>query len=95
MQSLCGLAHFDFNEPGLYSYEQALMVMRKLRLSKQEAAQQFRRMVFNVVATNLDDHTKNIAFLMDREGHRELNSPALLVAQVPDAVPIVVRRLLL
>jgi serine/threonine-protein kinase HipA len=75
MQSLCGLAHFDFNEPGLYSYEQALMVMRKLRLSKQEAAQQFRRMVFNVVATNLDDHTKNIAFLMDTEGHWTL-SPA-------------------
>jgi len=75
MQSLCGLAHFDFNEPGMYSYEQAFMVMRKLRLSKKEAAQQFRRMVFNVVATNLDDHTKNIAFLMDREGHWTL-SPA-------------------
>jgi serine/threonine-protein kinase HipA len=49
--------------------------MRKLRLSKKEAAQQFRRMVFNVVATNLDDHTKNIAFLMDKEGHWTL-SPA-------------------
>lgn len=75
MQSLCGLAHFDFNEAGMYSYEQALWVMRKLRLSKNEAAQQFRRMVFNVVATNLDDHTKNIAFLMDKEGHWTL-SPA-------------------
>jgi serine/threonine-protein kinase HipA len=75
MQSLCGLAHFDFNESGMYSYEQALMVMRKLRLSKKEAIQQFRRMVFNVVATNLDDHTKNIAFLMDQQGRWSL-SPA-------------------
>jgi len=75
MQSLCGLAHFDFNESGLYSYEQAFWVMRKLRLTKKEAAQQFRRMIFNVVATNLDDHTKNIAFLMNKEGRWTL-SPA-------------------
>ena len=75
MQSLCGLAHFDFNESGLYSYEQAFSIMRKLRLTKKEAAEQFRRMVFNVVARNLDDHTKNIAFLMDRNGHWSL-SPA-------------------
>ena len=75
MQSLCGIAHFDFNEAGLYSYEQAFSVMRKLRLSKREATQQFRRMVFNVVANNCDDHTKNIAFLMDQKGHWSL-SPA-------------------
>lgn len=75
MQSLCGLAHFDFNEAGLYSYEQAFSIMRRLRLSKREAAEQFRRMVFNVVARNLDDHTKNIAFLMDRDGRWTL-SPA-------------------
>ncbi len=75
MQSLCGIAHFDFNEAGLYSYEQAFSVMRKLRLTKKEAAEQFRRMVFNVVARNLDDHTKNIAFLMDPSGHWTL-SPA-------------------
>jgi len=75
MQSLCGIAHFDFNEAGLYSYEQAFSVMRKLRLSKKEAIQQFRRMVFNVVASNLDDHTKNIAFLMDQTGRWSL-SPA-------------------
>jgi serine/threonine-protein kinase HipA len=75
MQSLCGLAHYDFNESGMYSYEQAFSVMRKLRLTKKEAAEQFRRMVFNVVASNLDDHTKNIAFLMDKEGRWRL-SPA-------------------
>ncbi|HNP65181.1 MAG TPA: type II toxin-antitoxin system HipA family toxin [Woeseiaceae bacterium] len=75
MQSLCGIAHFDFNESGLYSYEQAFSIMRKLRLNKKEAAEQFRRMVFNVVARNLDDHTKNIAFLMDAKGRWTL-SPA-------------------
>ncbi len=75
MQSLCGIAHFDFNESGLYSYEQAFSIMRKLRLNKKEAAEQYRRMVFNVVARNLDDHTKNIAFLMDSSGRWTL-SPA-------------------
>lgn len=75
MQSLCGLAHYDFNQAGAYSYEQAFAVMRKLRLSKADAIQQYRRMVFNVIARNQDDHTKNIAFLMDRNG-RWLLSPA-------------------
>lgn len=75
MQSLCGLAHYDYNHPGAYGYEQAFGVMRKLRLSKQEAAQQFRRMAFNVIARNQDDHTKNIGFLMDRNGKWGL-SPA-------------------
>ncbi len=75
MQSLCGMAHFDFNMAGGYSYEQAFEVMRRLRLSKAEAVQQYRRMVFNVIARNQDDHTKNIAFLMDRDGKWHL-SPA-------------------
>ena len=75
MQSLCGIAHYDYNMPGAYSYEQAFAIMRKLRLSKKEAIQQYRRMVFNVLAKNLDDHTKNISFLMDQEGKWRL-SPA-------------------
>ncbi len=75
MQSLCGLAHFDFNLSGGYSYEQAFAVMRKLRLSKTEAIQQYRRMVFNVMARNQDDHTKNIAFTMNPDGQWKL-SPA-------------------
>jgi serine/threonine-protein kinase HipA len=75
MQSLCGLAHFDFNMAGAYSYEQAFAVMRKLRLSKAEAVQQYRRMVFNVIARNQDDHTKNIAFTMNPAGQWKL-SPA-------------------
>lgn len=75
MQSLCGMAHYDFNQPGAYSYEQAFAVMRQLRLSKQDAIQQYRRTVFNVIARNQDDHTKNIGLLMDRQGRWKL-SPA-------------------
>jgi serine/threonine-protein kinase HipA len=75
MQTLCGLAHFDFNMAGAYSYEQAFTIMRQLRLSKLDAAEQYRRMVFNVVARNQDDHTKNISFLMNQTGQWSL-SPA-------------------
>ncbi len=75
MQSLGGLAHFDFNMAGAYSYEQALLVMRQLELSMEQREQQFRRAVFNVVARNQDDHVKNIAFLMDKAGRWSL-SPA-------------------
>lgn len=75
MLSLCGIAHLDFNMAGAHSYEQAFAVMRELRLPKSEAIQQYRRMVFNVLARNQDDHTKNIAFLMNRDGDWQL-SPA-------------------
>lgn len=75
MQSLCAIAHFDFNEPGAYSYEQAFQTMRELRLSYSDAKEQYKRMVFNVVARNQDDHSKNIAFLMNRQGQWGL-SPA-------------------
>ncbi len=72
MQSLCGIAHYDFNLAGAYGYEQAFQMMRRLRLSKAEALQQYRRMLFNVLARNQDDHTKNIAFLMESDGQWKL-----------------------
>ena len=75
MQSLCAMAHFDFNVAGGYAYEQAFQVMRQLRLPHGDAEQLFRRMVFNLVARNQDDHPKNIAFLMDKNGTWRL-SPA-------------------
>lgn len=75
VQSLCGLRHFDFNQVGFYSYEQVFETMRMLRLPYPEAEQMFLRMVFNVLARNCDDHTKNFAFLMDRAGKWRL-SPA-------------------
>ncbi len=75
LQSLCAMAHFDFEKVGVYSYEQVFEVMRRLRLPYQDAEQQYRRMVFNVLARNCDDHTKNIAFLMHPNGVWSL-SPA-------------------
>ena len=75
MQTLCGIAHLDYRLLRAYSYEQAFAVMRGLRLTYKEAQEMFRRMVFNVVVRNQDDHTKNISFLMDRNGKWRL-SPA-------------------
>lgn len=75
MQSLCALAHFDFNQAGAYAYEQALLAIRQLNLPMAAVEEQFRRMVFNIVARNQDDHVKNIAFLMDKQGEWSL-SPA-------------------
>ena len=72
MQSLCALAHFDFNQAGAYSYEQALLVIRRLDLDMDAIEEQFRRMVFNIVARNHDDHVKNIAFLMNKAGEWSL-----------------------
>jgi serine/threonine-protein kinase HipA len=68
MQSLGALAHFDYNMAGAYSYEQAFQVMLQLRLPMVAIEEQFRRMVFNIVARNQDDHVKNIAFLMNKSG---------------------------
>ena len=75
MQTLCGLAHYDFRLPRGYSYEQAFGVMRSLRLPYSAAQEMFRRMVFNVAVRNQDDHTKNISFLMGEDGRWRL-SPA-------------------
>ena len=68
VQSLCAMAHYDFNAAGEYSYEQALSVIQRLNLGYPAMAELYRRMVFNVVARNQDDHTRNIAFLMDHDG---------------------------
>ena len=72
MQSLAALAHYDFNQAGAYAYEQALLAIRHLGLPMAAVEEQFRRMVFNIVARNQDDHVKNIAFLMDRQGEWSL-----------------------
>lgn len=74
-QTLGGLQHFDFNFDGAYSYEQALLTIRQLDIGAEAREQQVRRMLFNVVARNQDDHVKNISFLMDANGEWSL-SPA-------------------
>lgn len=75
MQSLGALAHYDYNLAGVYAYEQALLVSRQLDLPMGAIEEMFRRMVFNIIARNQDDHVKNIAFLMDKTGAWSL-SPA-------------------
>lgn len=72
IQTLCGIKHFDFNEVTSFSYEQLFQTMRELRLSYQEAEEMFRRMVFNVLSRNCDDHTKNFSFRLRKEGEWEL-----------------------
>lgn len=72
MQSLAALAHLDFNLAGAHSYEQALLVARRLELPQESVEELFRRMCFNVVARNQDDHVKNVAFLMDKRGRWSL-----------------------
>lgn len=79
MQSLAALAHYDFNVPGINSYEQAVMVCRRIKAPVDSVEQLYRRMVFNIIARNQDDHVKNIAFLMDRQGNWTL-SPAFDMA---------------
>ncbi len=68
IQSFCAMQHYDFNEVNHFSYEQLFETMRMLGLPYPQAEQLYRRMVFNVLARNCDDHTKNFAFQMDRQG---------------------------
>lgn len=75
MQSFAALEHFDFKKAGAYSYEQVFQAIRKLGLSMDDVEEQYRRMAFNIIARNQDDHVKNIAFLMDKGGQWSL-SPA-------------------
>jgi len=75
LQSFCAMQHYDFNEVNLYSYEQLFETMRVLGLPYPQAEQLYRRMVFNVMSRNCDDHTKNFAFIMDKSGNWKL-SPA-------------------
>jgi serine/threonine-protein kinase HipA len=72
MQSLGALGHFDYNQAGAYAYEQAFLTIRQLGLPMTATEEQFRRMLFNVVARNQDDHVKNIAFVMNKAGEWSL-----------------------
>jgi serine/threonine-protein kinase HipA len=72
IQTFCALKHFDYNEITSFSYEQLFQSMRELKLSYPEAEQMYRRMVFNVLAKNCDDHTKNFSFRLKKGGAWEL-----------------------
>ena len=68
MQTLGAIAHIDYNIPGICSYEQAAAYMRQIGIGYKETEQFYRRMVFNVLMINQDDHVKNISFLMNKDG---------------------------
>ena len=72
MHSLGGLQHVDYNERGAFSYEEYFRTIRFLGLGQPAVNEAFRRMAFNLAAVNQDDHVKNLAFLMDREGRWHL-----------------------
>ena len=72
VQSFCAMAHYDFNEITSFSYEQLFETMRSMLLPYTDAEQLYRRMVFNVMARNCDDHTKNFSFIMDKTGQWKL-----------------------
>ena len=87
MLTLCGMQHYDFNDMHSFSYEQIFQTMRMLRLPYPQAEEMYRRMVFNVVAKNCDDHTKNFAFRLRKDQQWEL-SPAydICYAYRPDSI---------
>lgn len=72
MQSLGALAHISYQEPALCSYELAARYMKEIGLLPKEIEQFYRRMTFNCLAANQDDHVKNVSFLMDRTGRWSL-----------------------
>jgi serine/threonine-protein kinase HipA len=91
IQTWCGIQHYDYNNLYGYSYEQLFQTMRVLRLTYPEAEEMFRRMVFNVLATNYDDHTKNFSFRLKQNQKWEL-APAYDVCYSYDPTNIWVRQ---
>ena len=83
IQSLNAMSGMNFRLTGTYSYEQVFTELLRLRLSYMEIEQLFRRMAFNVVSRNCDDHSKNIAFLMGKNGNWSL-TPAYDVCYAYD-----------
>ena len=75
VQTFAALTHYDYYESGYHSYEQLFMAMKRLDIPKRAFEEQFRRVVFNIVGCNQDDHVKNFAFMMDRRGNWDI-SPA-------------------
>jgi serine/threonine-protein kinase HipA len=72
LQTLCAIDHLDFKQRGTHTYAQLFMVVARLNLGDRALEQVFRRMAFNVMARNCDDHTKNFAFLLKQGGVWEL-----------------------
>ncbi|WP_351123531.1 type II toxin-antitoxin system HipA family toxin [Shewanella sp. T24-MNA-CIBAN-0130] len=67
VQTLNGIAHVDYKKPGSFSYAELLGIARQLKLSAPEAEQLLKRMTFNIIARNHDDHSKNVAFILKND----------------------------
>ena len=91
MQTLCAFGHMDFKVPGKHSYEEVFGIMRRLRLPYKDQEQLFRRMVFNVIMKNCDDHTKNTSFTLRKGGNWRL-APAYDVTYAYDPSNFWIRR---
>lgn len=76
MQTLCAMAHVDYKKKGTNAYAQLFHTLGQLALPYEDLEEAFRRMVFNVMARNCDDHTKNFAFLLRQGGTRWELAPA-------------------
>ncbi len=72
IQTLCAMRHYDFSVVGAYAYEQVFQTIRTLKMAASASEQMYRRMVFNVMARNQDDHAKNISFMMNKAGEWKL-----------------------
>jgi serine/threonine-protein kinase HipA len=72
VQSLCALSHLDYKQRATHAYEQYFLLIKELEIGDDALAQAFRRMAFNVMARNCDDHTKNFAFRLKQGGRWEL-----------------------
>jgi serine/threonine-protein kinase HipA len=83
MQSLCAINHLPFDKTRIFGYEQTVQIMKKMNITQSDIEQFFRRMVFNIMARNQDDHVKNISFLMDKNGNWRL-SPAYDITYMYD-----------
>ncbi len=75
MQTLCAMAHLDYKQKGSHDYSQLFQVLTRLQLGYPALEEAFRRMAFNVMAANCDDHPKNVSFLL-REGEGWTLAPA-------------------
>jgi len=79
VQTLSGIAHVDYTKVGSYSYEELFSLARELKLAPDDAIQIFKRMVFNIIARNHDDHSKNFGFMLDDQNKWQL-TPAYDIA---------------
>jgi serine/threonine-protein kinase HipA len=71
-QTLCAMAHLDYKQKATHDYSQIFLAVNRLQLGYAASEEVFRRMAFNVMAANCDDHTKNFSFMLRQGGNWEL-----------------------